>query len=223
MLITWCWKNTSKRCYRCGLQSPPFWLPESIAFWLTWQNMHPANLQTQHAQELAPRIHTVYSRTQLSMVPLWFSDLHKRTTTVTLLFICLLQWFQHTVYFNFIMIQSALGFCFLLFSLKEWNWQIIKCIFSANAQEHKCPSATGIWILKKYIERDCCVVNSCHLYVLNLCVSIFVVTVELAVIFCSKMDLIFHWRDYGCHIAADFWNCYKRCWEIFLCLYSINF
>lgn len=26
---------------------------------------------------------------------------------------------------------------------------------------------------KQYIERDCCVVNSCHLNVLNLCVSIF--------------------------------------------------
>lgn len=50
------------------------------------------------------------------------------------------------------------------------------------------------WNLGKniYIERDCCVVNSCHLYVFNLCVSIFVVIVELAAIFFFwKLDLIF--------------------------------
>ena len=100
---------------------------------------------------------------------------------------------QYVCYFT--MIQSALGFSFsfLSFLLREWNWQMTKMhLFLANAQEHKCTSATGIWFKKKiYIERDCCVVNSCHLYVLNLCVSIFVVIVELAVIFCLKMDLIF--------------------------------
>lgn len=72
---------------------------------------------------------------------------------------------------------------------------MVKLIFRENAKEHKCTSATGVWVEKKniyiYIERDCCVVNSCHLYVLNLCVSIFVVIVELAVIFCLTMDLIF--------------------------------
>lgn len=48
-----------------------------------------------------------------------------------------------------------------------------KIHFLATAQEHKRTSATGIFLGGEYIERDCCVVNSCHLYVLNLCVSIF--------------------------------------------------
>lgn len=124
---------------------------------------------------------------------------------------------QYVCYFT--MIQSALGFSFsfLSFLLREWNWQMTKMhLFGecTGAQMYFC-----YWNLvlkkKKYIERDCCVVNSCHLYVLNLCVSIFVVIVELAVIFCLKMDLIFQWSDYGCHI-----NCcwflkivIKRCWE----------
>lgn len=118
-----------------------------------------------------------------------------------------------TAHIRFILLGSAYGtflfyynsVCTRIFSFRtEWKWQMTKCIFLANTQEHKCTSANGIWVKYIYIERDCCVVNSCHLYVLNLCVSNFVVIVELAVIFCLKMDLIFQRSDYGCHI-----NC---CW-----------
>lgn len=45
---------------------------------------------------------------------------------------------------------------------------------------------------KKYVERDCCVVNSCHLYVL-ICVYLFlgfVSMVELAVFFIFLLSLI---------------------------------
>lgn len=48
-----------------------------------------------------------------------------------------------------------------------------KAFFWAFALEQKCTSATGIRGEKQYVERDCCVVNSCHLNVLIHCVSIF--------------------------------------------------
>lgn len=134
LLITWCWINTFKRCYHCGLQST-LSLSDSIAFRLTYS--------LKNARALAPQIHTVYNSTQLSMVPFWFSNLHKKTT-VHIMFNILVS-----AFFCFTMIQSALRI-FSFFSLREWNWQMIKCIFMANAQKHTCTSATGIWV-KKYI------------------------------------------------------------------------
>lgn len=140
LLITWCWINTFKRCYHCALHSP------LLAFWehslpVDWKGLRPTNLQSQNAPELAPQIHTVYSRTQLSMVPFWFSKLHKKPT-VTLLFIwCLLYWFQHTVCFCFTMIQSALGFFFFLSFLREnetGRWQNASFGKRTGAQMYFC-------------------------------------------------------------------------------------
>lgn len=115
---------------------------------------------------------------------------------------------------------SALGFKFFC---SERMKQMTKCILSAKAKEHKCTSAIGLWVkIYIYIERDCCVVNSCHLYVLYLYVSIFVfillLIVESAVIFSSKMNLIFQQSNYVLILLLIFWNCSEKCWE-FGCVY----
>lgn len=147
LLITWCWINTFKRCYRCALHSP------LLAFWehslpVDWQGLRPTNLQSQNAPELAPQIHTVYSRTQLSMVPFWFSNLHKKpTVTVHIMFIILVSAYGMFLFY-YDSICTRIFFSF--FSLREWNWQMTKCIFLANAQEHKCTSATEFWGKKIY-------------------------------------------------------------------------
>jgi len=111
----------------------------------------------------------------------------QKTTVALLLKQCLFYWVQQFV-LNFVfkkMIQSEQWFFFSFFS------GIMKL---ADDKMHLFSKGTGAqmylsyWELSKniYIECDCCVVNSCHLYVFNLCVSIFVVPVELAVIFLFK-------------------------------------
>lgn len=157
------------------------------------------------------------------MVPLWFSNQHEITTATFLtMFIRLLQHFTLPLLF------FALGYFFFFLSsfFERMNLNLTDdknefnfFIFLENAAERCWKSG------KKYVERDCRVVNSCHLYVL-ICVYLFlgfVSIVELAVIiffieFDSNEATIV-----VILIAADFWNCYQRCWEISVCLYSISF
>lgn len=111
--------------------------------------------------------HTVYSRAQLSMVPLWFSNQQKKQQLFLMMFIRRLQ--HLTLAFI-----SALGYFLLLLflSLREWTWQMIKIDFIFSFFFGKrSKTLLKIWG-KKYVERDCCVVNSCHLC-LKLCVSLF--------------------------------------------------
>ncbi len=84
LLLTWCWINAFKRCYTTVDHSPHFGFLRAEPSGRLKGPMPHTNLQSQNAPELAPQIHTVYSWTQLSMVPLWFSNLLK-ITTVTLL------------------------------------------------------------------------------------------------------------------------------------------
>lgn len=153
MFLTWCWINTFKRCYHCGLQSPLF----GFSLPVDWESLHTTNLQSQNALQPAPQIHTVYSRTQLSVVPFWFPSLHKKTkqnnsySTAHMMFILLGS--AYSIYlFYYDSVCTRISF---LWQNENGRWQ--KCISLANTQEHKCTSATGIWI--KYIYRTwllCC-------------------------------------------------------------------
>lgn len=116
LLITWCWIIHLKGATSVA-HSPHFgFLWAKPSGWLC-----TTNSQSQNAPELAPQIHTVYSRTQLSMVPLWFSNLHKKTkkttqhSTFLIMFIILVSAYSIFI----LLIHSALGFFFFLFPFFE--------------------------------------------------------------------------------------------------------
>lgn len=113
LLITWCWIIHLKGATSVA-HSPHFgFLWAKPSGWLC-----TTNSQSQNAPELAPQIHTVYSRTQLSMVPLWFSNLHKKKTKTTqhstflIMFIILVSAYSIFI----LLIHSALGFFFFFLS-----------------------------------------------------------------------------------------------------------
>lgn len=115
----------------------------------------------------------------------------------------LMMFITSTFYFTFHFCTRIIFFFFGFFLWENepdrWEKLILVFIFLENAAERCWKSG------KKYVERDCCAVNSCHLYVL-ICVYLFfgfVSIVELAVIFCLNW-IWFQWSNYSCHI-----NC---CW-----------
>lgn len=121
LLITWCWIIHLKGATSVA-HSPHFgFLRAKPSGWLC-----TTNSQSQNAPELAPQILTVYSRTQLSMVPLWFSNLHKKTTT-TLYFSYNVYYTGFSIQYFILLIHSALGFFFLLLSFlwdnETGRWQ----------------------------------------------------------------------------------------------------
>lgn len=201
LLRTWCWINAFKRCYHCGPQST-FWLSESIAFRLT-EGLVPNKLAVSKCSRASTsNPHSLQQNSTLNGAILIFQTAQKTNSysTFHILFIILVSAYSMFLFY-YDSICTRIFFSFFLFSER------MKPVDDKMHLSGKCTGAQMYfcyWNLgkKKYIERDCCVVNSCHLYVLNLCVSIFVVIVELAVIFCLKMDLIFQWIDYGCHITC---------------------
>lgn len=148
LFITWCWINTFKKVLPLWTKSPLF----GFSLPVDWEILHTTNVQSQNALQPAPQIHTVYSRTQLSVVPFWFPSLHKKKTKKPNSY--------STAHIRFILLGSAYGtflfyynsVCTRIFSFRtEWKWQMTKCIFLANTQEHKCTSANGIWVKYIYI------------------------------------------------------------------------
>lgn len=135
--------NTLNRCYQCEPQSTFGFLRAKPSGWL-----YLTNLQSLNAPELAPQIHTVYSRTQLSMVPLWFSNTHKRQQLHYFSYnVLLLYWFQHTVFY------LTYSFCTRIYSFPLFEKVKLsdeKNYILANEQEHKRTSAAGVLGKKLY-------------------------------------------------------------------------
>lgn len=148
LVITWCWINTFIRCYHCGLQSPFFgflrawpsgWLREPALHKLAVSKM----LKSKHLKstQFTAELNSQWCHLDFPICT---------KTTVTLLFICLLYWFQHTLCFSFYYDSICTRIFFSFFFSERMKLADDKRHLLANAQEHKCTSATGIWVKKVY-------------------------------------------------------------------------
>lgn len=157
------------------------------AFWA--QNL-PAELTVHQNEHLKP--HSLQQSSTLNGATLIFKSTLKTTATFLMMFI-------RVVHFTLPFI-SALGYFFVSF----FERMKLTDDFKKKAFYFLENAAEGCWKSgKKYVERDWCVVNSCHLYVL-ICVYLFYGFVSIGCKILFKLNLIFQWSNYSCHI-----NC---CW-----------
>lgn len=147
LLITWCWINTFKGCYHCGLQSI-FWLSESIAFRLTDRACSPTDFVVSKCSRASTsNPHSLQQNSTLNGATLIFQSAQNNISysTFHIMFIILVSAYSMLLFdSDSICTRTFLSF---LWENETGRWQ--KCIFLAKAQEHKCTSATGIWVKKK--------------------------------------------------------------------------